>query len=108
MRVTSNYSCWFAWIDAAVALLFAFLCAWSIYVANAAAAEAVRLYGRNVDSGAMLYAAAVIYMAPAALGFGLASLSMFLAFRFRWVVQGLAVALAAVPVLFLAADALLK
>ena len=108
MKRSFNYSRWFAWIDAAVALLFALLFARSIYAANAAAAEAVRLYGRNVDSGALLYAAAVVYMAPAAFGFGLASLSMFLTFRFRWVVHGLPVALAAGPALFLVADALLK
>ena len=71
-----------AWLDAVAGTAFAALVPLSYYQAHLAAAEAVRLYGHNVDSGAYLIAIAVFYFAPAAIFLGLASTTLFLHWRF--------------------------
>jgi hypothetical protein len=89
-----------AWIDGAVALLYLALFVWAVYTANAAAADAVRRYGYNVDSGAIVFVAAIFYFAPVALLFGLAAVSLSRGWRVQWYVHWLAV-LCAVGPLFL-------
>ncbi|MEC5388316.1 hypothetical protein VVD49_21465 [Uliginosibacterium sp. H3] len=85
------------WIDASVSVLFAGLFAWAIYAANEAAADAVRHYGYNVDSGALVYIGAVIYLAPVACAFALASFSCFLRWRIKRFLHWLAVLGAIAP-----------
>lgn len=85
------------WIDACVALLFAGLFAWAIHAANAAAEDAVRLYGHNTDSGALVYFGAVIYLAPVAVAFAVSSLSNFLRWRIKRVLHWIAVLGAIAP-----------
>lgn len=65
-----------AWIDGFFSAAFAALVALSFREARLAAEEAVRLYGRNVDSGAYLIVVAVLYFGPAAVLFGLASVAL--------------------------------
>lgn len=89
-----------AWIDGTVALLYLALFVWAIYTANEAAAEAVRRYGHNVDSGALVFVAAVLYFAPVALLFGLAALCLYRGWRAQWYVHWFAV-LCAIGPLFL-------
>lgn len=72
MRISSRH---LVWVDGAVSLVYAALFVWAIYTANEAAADAVRRYGHNVDSGALVFMAAVLYFAPVSLLFGLAALS---------------------------------
>ena len=57
MKGQINYSSWVAWIDGSISSIFALLFLWVIYAANEAVVEAAHLYGRNVDSGALAYAA---------------------------------------------------
>jgi cell division protein FtsW (lipid II flippase) len=66
----------FARIDLVVAICLAALSLLLIYAADRAAADAVRRYGHNVDSGALEWMAAVLYVAPLALLFGFASLAL--------------------------------
>jgi hypothetical protein len=87
------------WIDTGVAILSAALFFWSIHAANEAAADAVRRYGYNVDSGALVLAVGVIYFAPVALIFGLAALSLWRDWRVQWFMHWFAVACALGPVL---------
>ena len=81
-----------AWINLSVATFLAASGLWIIHVANEAATEAERIYGRNVDSGAILYFFVVIYFAPNAAFFGIAALAMFRRWRVWWLAQTLAVA----------------
>jgi len=80
-----------AWINAAIATVFLGCGAWLVHVAREAAAEAVRAYGYNVDSGAILYLFVVYYCAPTAALFAIAALFMGRRWRWRWPVQVLAV-----------------
>ena len=84
-------------IDVAVAVVFATLFVWSIYAANEAAADAVRRYGHNVDSGALQIAAAIVYFAPVAFLFALASLSILRSWRIGRTIHWLAISYAIVP-----------
>ena len=86
-----------AWIDIALAFLYTGLFAWLLDASQEAAADAVRRYGRNVDSGALEYIAAVIYFAPVALLFGSAAVCLWRGWRIRWYVHWIAVAGAVVP-----------
>ena len=88
-----------AWIDIALAFVYTAVFAGLLHAAQEAAADAVRRYGRNVDSGALEYLAAVIYFAPVALLFGLAALCLWRGWRVRWYVHWIAVAGAVVPLL---------
>jgi hypothetical protein len=100
-----------AWVDAFSSALFAALVPLSYREAGLAAAEAVHLYGHNVDSGAYLIVIAIVFFAPAAVLFGLASVALFrrrrhsqvlhwsawlwLAFPFIWVAVNMLVAVIA-------------
>ena len=94
------------WFDCIVATLLASLSSWSIYAANEAAADAVRMYGYNVDSGALVYALGVFYFAPVAVIFGIAALSFSQDWRIKWYVHWLAVVCAIGPILFAVASLL--
>ena len=86
-----------AWIDTALAFVFTGVFAWLLHASHEAAADAVRRYGHNVDSGALAAIAAVIYFAPVALLFGSAAVCLWRGSRIRWYVHWLAVAGAVVP-----------
>ena len=60
--------------DAVVALVFIALFCWSVFASYQAAADAVRRYGHNVDSGAVQEMVGVFYFAPVATLFALAAL----------------------------------
>ena len=86
-------------MDLGIAILFVVLSAWSIHVADAAAAEAVRNYGYNIDSGALAWVTAFFYLAPTALLFGVAALCIWREWRIKWVVHWSAVTCALAPIL---------
>ena len=86
-----------AWVDIIVAFLYAALLAWLVHASHEAAADAVRRYGQNVDSGALEFIAAVFYVAPVALLFGLAAVCLWYGWRVRWYAHWVAVAAAVVP-----------
>jgi hypothetical protein len=65
------------WIDAIACIFFVFAAIWAMKVSKLAAAEAIRLYGRNVDSGAYHEMAAHVYLIPAAIILAIAALGMF-------------------------------
>lgn len=89
---------WRLRIDTGAAIFLAILAGWLIDISNRAADEAVRLYGYNVDSGALTYIAAIIYVLPAAVLFGLAALSLFRGWRLGKFLHWLAIAwLVALP-----------
>ncbi len=89
-----------AWIDGALATGFAILGAWLSYVSHQAAQAAVREHGYNVDSGAIEAMAAIVYCAPVAFAFALASISLFLSWRIRWFAHWCAVLLTVSPIIF--------
>ena len=70
--------------NALLAVLFASAEAWFIYIAYAAAAEAVRVYGTNVDSGAILWLFGVYLLTPAVIVFAMAGVSFWWRWRTRW------------------------
>jgi hypothetical protein len=72
-----------AFVDGGLALICVTLCGWLVRVSNEAAADAVRRYGYNVDSGALEWIAAVVYCAPVALLFSLAAVSLWRGWRIR-------------------------
>lgn len=86
-----------ATIDGALAALFAAGCAWMSYVSVAAARSATATYGRNVDSGALEFAAACLYLGPVAVLFAAASMAACRGWRFRRVLHWIAVLAAAAP-----------
>ena len=95
-----------AWVDALASAFFALLFFAMLRIARLAAEEAVRLYGRNVDSGALESAVAVFYCVPAALALAVASLAVFRGWRFHKALHWLAWAWAALPLMFVAIDVL--
>jgi hypothetical protein len=70
-----------------------------LWLSNEAAADAVRRYGHNVDSGALEFVAAVLYLAPVALLFSSAAITLWRGWRIRWYAHWFAVAVAVVPLL---------
>jgi uncharacterized membrane protein len=88
-----------AWIDIVLAFVYAGVFVWLLHASQEAAAGAIRRYGRNMDSGALEYIAAVIYFAPVALLFGSAAICLWRRWRIRWYVHWIAVAGALVPLL---------
>jgi hypothetical protein len=80
-----------AFVNGLLALLVAMAVAWSIRSAQLAAEEAIRTYGYNVDSGAILWFFAYL-IAPAAITFGIAAVGFWYRLRIRWVLQLAAVA----------------
>ena len=87
------------WFDSAMAVLFALTAAWLIYAANKAAEDAIRRYGHNVDSGALLGFAANVYFLPLAVVFAFAALSLRRGWRIQWVAHWFAVVGAVAPLL---------
>jgi hypothetical protein len=67
---------WLAKADLVAGLAALAFGAWLIVEAKAAAAAAVRTYGRNVDSGAYLAAGAVLFVLPVGALLVLASLAL--------------------------------
>jgi hypothetical protein len=61
--------------DAIAAVTFAALAVWAFLSASQAAAETIRRYGHNVDSGAYRLFLALFYLVPVAVLFALAALS---------------------------------
>src|SRR5262245_5227514 len=86
-------------IDIILAFLYTSVFAGLLHASHEAAADAVRRYGRNVDSGPLEFLAAVIYFAPVALLFGAAAVCLWRRWRIRWYVHWIAVAGAVVPLL---------
>jgi hypothetical protein len=73
----------FGRLYAIAAALFAVGFIWSRYAAQAAAEQAIRDYGHNVDSGAYLLLIGATYFLPAAVIFAIASTAMFRAWQFK-------------------------
>jgi hypothetical protein len=88
-----------AWIDIALALLYAAVFAWLLHASDEAAADAVRRYGRNVDSGALEFIAAIVYFAPVGVLFTSAAVCLWRGWRIRWYIHWIAVAGAVLPLL---------
>jgi hypothetical protein len=84
-KIVARIDLWVAVCLVAVALLL-------FYASESAAADAVRRYGRNVDSGVFEWMAAVLYMAPLAFLFGFASLALLHNWRIGRYAHWLAVA----------------
>jgi len=87
------------WVDAASSVLFVVLFLLAQLAAKQAAEEAVRLYGRNVDSGALEHSISVIYFAPSALLLALASISILCRWRFGRALHWLAWSWVILPLL---------
>jgi hypothetical protein len=87
-----------AWMDAGLATLFGMAGIWLLRMADRAAEAAVQQYGRNVDSGAVESVIAIIYCAPCALGFSLASMALLFRWRIRWLAHWMAVGGVVIPV----------
>ncbi|BCT93586.1 hypothetical protein LYSHEL_26110 [Lysobacter helvus] len=93
-----------AWIDTAAAIVFTCMGALLLNASRVAAADAVRRYGRNVDSGALESMAALVYFAPGTILFALAAVALFRRWRgARWL-HLLAWGWAALPLLSIAAQ----
>lgn len=88
------------------AALFAAGFFWSRYAARAAAEDAIREYGRNVDSGAYIAVFGTLYFLPAAFIFALTAIAMLRAWRFRPAFHLVAWAWVALPFLFALASLL--
>ena len=100
-------SCKVAWVDGGLAVIYAALFGGLIRASNEAAADAIRRYGHNIDSGALELIGAVVYLAPVGLLFGLAAVSLWRGWHIRWYTHWFAVAGAVVP-FFLAAIAFIR
>lgn len=55
--------------------LFAPVCAWIFWVSKRQAAVAVRQHGYNVDSSALQYVVAIVFLMPVAVLFGTAAIA---------------------------------
>jgi len=86
-------------MDGGLALLCVTLFGWLVRASNEAAADAVRRYGHNVDSGALEWIAAFVYCVPVALLFSLAAFSLWRGWRIRWYAHWFAVAGGVLPLL---------
>jgi nitrate reductase gamma subunit len=88
-----------AYVNLAIGLCAIALIAASFVIAHRAAAEAVRTYGHNVDSGTYVVVAAVLFVGPAAILFPLAAAGFWFGWRWRWFWQAVAAAGGAFPLL---------
>jgi hypothetical protein len=86
--------------DALLAALFATASAWMLWVSRVQAASAVRRYGHNVDSGALEYAAVVLFLLPLAILFGAAAIAGAREWRVGRYVHWFAVACAVCPIVY--------
>jgi len=88
------------YLDAIIAVLMVVSLGWLMHASFRAAAEAVRLYGHNVDSGAIEGITAALYCAPNALLFTIAAVAMWRVWPVRWFAQGIAIVWLIGPVMF--------
>jgi hypothetical protein len=88
-----------AWVDLAACAGFALLFALSVRESRLAAEEAVRLYGRNVDSGAYIYLLGLYHFVPAAILFLIAAVALFQRWRLSRFLHGLAWGWVVLPIL---------
>jgi hypothetical protein len=86
--------------DAALAGFFAAACLWMFWVAKEQAASAVRQYGYNVDSGALQYAVAIVFLMPVTVLFGAAAIAGSRGWRLGRYVHWLAVIAAVCPIAY--------
>jgi hypothetical protein len=86
--------------DALLCALFATASAWMLWVARVQAAGAVRQYGFNVDSGALEYAAVVVFLLTSAVLFGAAAFAGAREWRLGRYVHWLAVVAAICPIAY--------
>jgi hypothetical protein len=87
-------------VDAGLAGLFAAACLWMFWSAREQAQAAVRQYGHNVDSGAIQYAVAVVFLLPVTALFGAAAIAGLRGWRVGRYVHWLAIAAAACPIAY--------
>ena len=92
-------------VNIAFSVLFAAAAAWFMWSSYREAEEAVRLYGRNVDSGAFSFAFAAVYLVPGAVVFALASLWASRQWRLRAAVQWAALLWLGIPLLWVVYEA---
>jgi hypothetical protein len=92
------------YLDAIVAVVMVVSLGWLIHASSRAAAEAIRLYGHNVDSGAIEGITATLYCAPNAVFFAIAAVAMWRGWRIRWFAQGLAILWLIGPAMFAVFD----
>jgi len=90
---------WAAAINWTLAILSVVALGLCFYSGRRAADEAVRTYGHNVDSGAYIILAGVIFFAPAALFFTIAGTAWWSQWRLRWLFQAAAIAWMLLPVI---------
>ena len=86
--------------DVLLCALFATASAWMLWVSRVQATGAVHQYGYNVDSGALEYAAVVVFMLPLAVLFGVAAVAGAREWRLGRYVHWLAVVGAACPIAY--------
>lgn len=86
--------------DAALAALFAAACAWMLWVSKEQAVAAVREYGYNVDSGALQFAAAVVFLLPVAALFSTAAIAGARGWRVSRYMHWFAVVAAVCPIAY--------
>jgi hypothetical protein len=86
--------------DPLLCALFATASAWMFWVSRGHAAGAVRQYGYNVDSGALEYAAVVVFLLPLAVLFGVAAVAGARNWRLGRYVHWLAVLAAVCPIAY--------
>ena len=89
-------------IDAAFAVLFATAFAWLFHVSVEAAESATTRYGHNVDSGALEFAFASLYLGPMAVLFASASVAIWRGWRFGRALHWVAVLGAVAPIAYAA------
>jgi hypothetical protein len=87
-------------MDAIVAVIMAVGAGYFFYISREAAAEAVRLYGRNVDSGALESIGGGLYCVPNVALFTLSSIAMWRRWRLRRLAQSSAMFWLIGPVCF--------
>jgi hypothetical protein len=86
--------------DAALSALFVAACAWMFWASKQQAAAAVRQYGYNVDSGALQYAVAIVFLMPVAVLFGAAAFAGAREWRLGRYVHWIAVFAAVGPIAY--------
>jgi hypothetical protein len=101
MKIIDTRERWLVWLN----LLFAGLASAGFlscyYVAHRAAEEAVRRYGHNVDSGALVALVGWFFFLPAALLSALAAIAFWRGWWLRWLIEAAALAWCFLPVIFL-------
>lgn len=70
---------------------------WCFHAGHKAAGEAVRTYGHNVDSGALIILLGIVYLVPASILLALAGAAFWKSWRIKWFVEVIAVAWLVIP-----------